>query len=448
MLLLPAAQVCNQTSACAVLLRDLRDAEMLNVGLASETDWEGWRRAVRALVLAGIPPDDVTWHVGVSGDALPQESGKFGVSRSLMELTEVAIQARDPGRFALLHRLVASPEAAKLAEANRLALQVRAEAHRMRTQMRFMNVDGRYVGWFVPRHFVLEANAQLLSRRFSDIPVSILTPAGSAHWHSTPPAFLAGDAMQGWPRDIADDAALAAAWREHGDAWLAAARSGTAIPEADDLPEAPRRPDLPALGPVVLPPAMVPDAAADAATCTLCPLHEPATQTVFGEGPQNARLLFIGEQAGDQEDIVGRPFVGPAGQMLDRALEEAGIDRRQAYVTNAVKHFKFEMRGKRRIHQKPNSAEVAACSVWLADERATLRPSLTVLLGGTAASAVLGRTVTIGRERGRPIEGANGQRLFVTVHPSYLLRIPDAAAKAREYEAFVADLKVAAELVG
>ncbi len=421
---------------------------MLDVGLASETDWEGWRRAVRALVLAGIPPDDVTWRVGAAGDALPEETGKFGVSRSVVELAEVAIQARDPGRFALLHRLVASPEEARLAEAGRLALQVRAEAHRMRTQMRFLEVDGRYIGWFAPRHFVLEANAQLLARRFSDVPTSILTPGGSAHWHEGAPGFLAADVMAGWSGNVADDAALAAMWRASGDAWLAAARPGTAIPEADDLPEAPRRPDRPALGPVVLPADAVPDAAADAALCTRCPLYAPATQTVFGEGPKGARLLFIGEQAGDQEDIVGRPFVGPAGQMLDRALEEAGIDRRLAYVTNAVKHFKFELRGKRRIHQKPNAGEVTACAVWLADERATLRPSLTVLLGGTAASAVLGRPVTIGRERGRPIEGTDGQRLFVTVHPSYLLRIPDAEAKAREYVAFVADLKVAAGLVG
>ena len=152
-------------------------------------------------------------------------------------------------------------------------------------------------------------------------------------------------------------------------------------------------------------------------------------------------MIFVGEQPGDQEDTIGRPFVGPAGQMMDRAMEEAGIDRRTVYVTNAVKHFKFTPRGKRRIHQTPEVPEIHSCSFWLDVERAHLRPRLLVLMGGSAARAVLGRAVTISRERGGPIQMADGQTAFVTVHPSFLLRIPDAAAKAREYEAFVRDLK-------
>ena len=188
-------------------------------------------------------------------------------------------------------------------------------------------------------------------------------------------------------------------------------------------------------------------AAVEAAQCRLCHLWEPATQTVFGEGPSDARLMFVGEQPGDQEDLVGRPFVGPAGQMFDRALAEAGIDRATAYVTNAVKHFKFEPRGKRRIHSKPDGGEINACRFWLDLERREVKPALTVLLGASAARAVLGRVVTISRERGRPLTLDGNSQALVTVHPSYLLRLPDEDSKAREYAAFVADLRHARELL-
>ena len=187
----------------------------------------------------------------------------------------------------------------------------------------------------------------------------------------------------------------------------------------------------------------------EAAACRACPLWEPATQTVFGEGPEDARLMFVGEQPGDQEDLAGRPFVGPAGQMFDTALAEAGIDRNTVYVTNAVKHFKFEPRGKRRIHAKPDNGDIAACKLfWLELERQEVKPALTVLMGATAARAVLGRTVTISRERSRPIALDDNSQAFVTVHPSYLLRLPDEESKRREYKAFVADLRQAGELVG
>ncbi len=167
---------------------------------------------------------------------------------------------------------------------------------------------------------------------------------------------------------------------------------------------------------------------------------------MFGEGPSDARIMLVGEQPGDQEDLAGRPFVGPAGQMLDRALEEAGLDRTKVYVTNAVKHFKFEPRGKRRIHAKPDAGEIAACRFWLDLERREVKPAITVLLGASAARSVLGRAVTISRERGRPIPMEGNAQAFVTVHPSYLLRLPDAESKAREYAAFVADLRRVVQL--
>ncbi len=191
---------------------------------------------------------------------------------------------------------------------------------------------------------------------------------------------------------------------------------------------------------------MLAEAAADAAQCRACPLWAAATQTVFGEGPATARIMLVGEQPGDQEDVAGRPFVGPAGQMLDRALAEAGLDRSWLYVTNAVKHFKFERRGKRRIHQKPATDEVVACHRWLAIELQAVRPRVVVLMGTTAVRAGLGRTATIARERGRPIPIEDGAVGVVTVHPSALLRIPDRAARHAAYGAFVADLTTAAEL--
>ncbi len=185
----------------------------------------------------------------------------------------------------------------------------------------------------------------------------------------------------------------------------------------------------------------------EAAGCHACPLWKNATQTVFGEGPQHAQIMLVGEQPGDKEDLAGKPFVGPAGQMLDRALEEAGIDRNKVYVTNAVKHFKFVPRGKIRLHQKPNTSEIKACRQWYERELASTKPVLVVAMGATAAQSVFGKITPINKNRDRPIDLDDGIQALVTVHPSYLLRLPDADAKAREYQRFVDDLKMAAALV-
>jgi DNA polymerase len=185
----------------------------------------------------------------------------------------------------------------------------------------------------------------------------------------------------------------------------------------------------------------------EAANCRACPLWRNATQIVFGEGPTHARVVLVGEQPGDKEDLAGKPFVGPAGQMLDRALEEAGIDRRKVYVTNAVKHFKFVARGKVRLHQKPTTSEIKACRPWYERELAAIRPTLVVAMGATAAQSVFGKITPINKSRGHLIDLEEGIQALVTVHPSYLLRLPDAQAKAREYERFVGDLKIAATLL-
>jgi uracil-DNA glycosylase family protein len=181
-----------------------------------------------------------------------------------------------------------------------------------------------------------------------------------------------------------------------------------------------------------------------AAGCTACELHKLGTQTVFGEGDKASKVVFVGEQPGDQEDSAGRPFVGPAGRVLDEGMEEAGIDRRKAYVTNAVKHFKWQARGKRRIHQKPNAFEQAACRPWLEAELAVVRPSVLVLLGATAAQSLLGSGFRVTKMRGVPVESDLAPTVIATVHPSSILRAPDEETRRQAMQDFVADLKVAA----
>ena len=179
--------------------------------------------------------------------------------------------------------------------------------------------------------------------------------------------------------------------------------------------------------------------------CRRCPLYRDATQAVPGQGPSHARFMLVGEQPGDKEDLAGRPFVGPAGRVLDAALKAAGIDREQTFVTNAVKHFKHEMRGKRRLHKRPNNYEIERCKIWLDRERELVKPATVIALGVTAARSLTGKTVTISKMRKMPIEMADGAKLVITVHPSSLLRIEDEADKRAAYQAFVADLKAAAQ---
>jgi probable DNA metabolism protein len=431
--------------------------------LAHEADWGGWRAAARTLVLDGIPPDAVAWSVrapgGPPGEDLPPRSGTFNVPRALVDLAQTTIQAREPARFALLYRLLWRSHAGErtlldqaadpdVQHALRLAQSVRQDTHAMREGIQFRAVaepeGARYVAWHEPEHYILEANAAFFAARFAGMVWSILTPYRCAHWDGDAAGFTAGVPRE----DVPTDAALEAYWRAHFSAFFTPHRpgmtSGGARQYWRNLPEAALVQEP---MPSAAPDTKLAAAAREAAGCRACPLWEPATQTVFGEGPADAHLMFIGEQPGDQEDLGGRPFIGPAGQMFDRALAEVGIDRATVYVTNAVKHFKFEPRGKRRIHVKPDADDIAACKFWLDLERRELKPAVTVLLGATAARAVLGRVVTISRERGRPIPLDGNSQALVTVHPSYLLRLPDEESKRREYAAFVADLGHAAALL-
>jgi uracil-DNA glycosylase family protein len=200
----------------------------------------------------------------------------------------------------------------------------------------------------------------------------------------------------------------------------------------------------PTAAPLIPSPATIPSLRDAAARCRACPLWKRGTQTVFGEGPEDARVLAVGEQPGNAEDLAGRPFVGPAGGLLSKALEAAGVDRSEVYVTNAVKHFKWEPAGKRRIHKKPNSLEIGACRPWLDAEIAAIEPEFILCLGATAAQALLGRQFRVSVDRGRLIEGAGGRRFLATVHPSSILRAPDDETRRVELHRFIADLKVLA----
>lgn len=457
------------------------------VTLGAADDFDGWRDAARTLVLGDVPPDQVVWQVGdgpgelfggqVPADAPP--AGAFSVPRPFIDLARNAILHSDRERFALLHALlVRLREHPKLLEdqadplvrrVEGFAKAVRRDIHKMRAFVRFREIseDGgeRYVAWFEPEFHIVRANAAFFVTRFASMRWSILTPDLSIHWD--------GEALSEGPgaskREAPDGDPVELVWKTYYASIFNPAR----VKVGAMLKEMPRKywKNMPetALVPGLIARAqareseMVATAKArigdnigaawealreEAAGCTRCHLYKHATQTVFGEGPADARMMFVGEQPGDQEDLAGQPFVGPAGQMFDRALAEAGVDRARVYVTNAVKHFKYEQRGKRRIHAKPDAGEITACRWWLEQEQAIIRPKVTVALGATAARSLFGRVMTIGRERGRALELPDGGgEAWITVHPSYLLRLPDEAAKREEFAKFVADLKAAADRV-
>ncbi|MER0239521.1 UdgX family uracil-DNA binding protein [Fulvimarina sp. MAC8] len=400
-------------------------------------------------------------------------------------------------------RLLGIASDADVIRANEMEKAVRRDAHKMKAFVRFREIEGdegnkHYVAWFEPFHHVVEATAPFFARRFTGMTWTILTPERTAHWNGAELTFLPGASREMAPSG--DD--MEDLWLTYYASIFNPARLKVKAMQAEmpkkywaNMPEtalvkplvagaeaAQRRmietaPTLPSLRhekmserreidmgresaeepmlelgaglaePGSNLPKTIEDARRAAASCQACPLWEPATQTVFGKGPENAPVIFVGEQPGDQEDIAGEPFVGPAGKVFDEALLAAGVDRSQAYVTNAVKHFKFTPRGKRRIHAKPNSGEIQTCRWWLDIEREVVKPKLIVALGATAAHAILGKTVTIRDTRSKLIDLTEETRFLVTVHPSYILRLPDATAQEREREAFHADMELVLKTV-
>lgn len=453
------------------------------VALTSEDDFEGWRDAARSLAAARIDPSEVVWQVGdqpgdLFGDeaVLPSAAPELRVSRRFVGLAQEAILHSDPERFALLYtlltRVIARPGSIEdkadplLRRLDDMAKSVRRDIHKMRAFLRFREVADdsgpRFIAWFEPDHHIVHANARFFVDRFHTMRWSILTPEVSLHWD--------GETLTEGPgaskADAPQDDPVEAVWKTYYASIFNPARLKTGAM----LKEMPRKywknmPETALVGELIKGArarelAMVETARTtgpgdnatkawaalrdEAAACTRCHLYKHATQTVFGEGPVDAPLMLIGEQPGDQEDIAGRPFVGPAGQLLDDALAQAGIDRSAAYLTNAVKHFKFEPRGKRRIHSTPDAGEISACRWWVEQELLIVRPKVVIALGATAARSLLGKAVTISRERGRAIPLDSGAEAWITVHPSYLLRLPDPEAKAAQHAAFIADLRTAA----
>jgi DNA polymerase len=458
------------------------------VGLSRPDDFEGWRDAARGLADADVPASEVVWQVqGDAGDlfgseAPSREGASFAVPRGFVELAKAAICHSDPERFALLYALllrikadrhVIDDEADPLVRRLQgLAKEVLRDVHKMHAFVRFREIDDRFVAFFEPDHHIVRRAAPFFVNRFTNMCWSILTPELSVHWDGKSleegPGATRADAPDGDP--------LEETWRTYYSNIFNPAR----LKVGAMLKEMPKKywrnmPETSLVAPLIagararelemidrsvakegLENAVAAERSVqpggnlraaweallkDARNCTRCELYKCGTQTVFGEGPLDAPIMFVGEQPGDNEDLEGRPFVGPAGQLFDASLEKAGIDRATVYVTNAVKHFKFERRGKRRIHSKPDAGEIEACRWWQEQERELIRPPLTVALGATAARSLIGKVVTISKVRGEPLQLADGGECWVTVHPSFLLRMPDPERRDEERARFVDDLK-------
>ena len=469
------------------------------------TTFATWREAARELLAAGTPPQDVLWEAerGLFMDSVVREEPVLPpvkVPAEFVEMAQTVACHNDPSRWALLYQILwritrggerhlcaiaSDAEMARTLEKN-----VRREIHKMHAFVRFRLIDTdpdsgreRYAAWFEPDHFIVEAASPFFRKRFANMDWSIFTPKGCAHWMGGELAFTAGVAEN----PIENPDTLEAVWRTYYRSIFNPARLKVKmmkqempkrywknLPEADLIEELidnstrrvdsmysePLRPEKPMPKNAYLnelkelsaekPCHYPPDPALSlaelekmAAGCRVCPLWQNSTGTVFGEGPANARIMVVGEQPGDREDVAGKPFVGPAGKKFDEALAEAGIDRSTVYVTNAVKHFKWTPSGKHRLHQKPDAGEIDACRPWVLAELNRIRPDILILLGATAARSLLGKPIPVTSNRGIIDAPELAGRVILTVHPSYLLRLPDPAKKAEEYARFVEDLKLA-----
>lgn len=473
------------------------------VTLCGDTDAEGFRQAARALVSLGIAPDRVRFAVKQSGEADlfdPDTAGRLDATQAgapplrvpafFGELADDVVLHADPQRFSLLYALVwrlqhepglrHDPLDAQMQLAQRMSHAVRHDIHKMKAYVRFRPIERGpdeptlHAAWFEPQHHVVDAVAPFFARRFANMRWAILTPRRSVQWDGEQLRFGAGARRQDAPSADAGEA-LWLTYYEHvfNPARLKLAAMRREMPRRywHNLPEAQLIAPLAAkaqertgrmieqaateparrIREVVRPVEAIVAAGADpmhslrdaAERCRRCPIGAMATQCVWGEGPATARLMLVGEQPGDQEDLTGRPFVGPAGQLLDSALHELGWPRDAIYLTNAVKHFKHELRGTRRIHKTPAQQDAAACLEWLESEIAVVRPEAIVALGATAARSLLRRDVAVMRERGLWHGRADGIQVLVTLHPSALLRMP--AHEQRDARArWLADLRLAA----
>ncbi|EPX86704.1 putative DNA metabolism protein [Rubellimicrobium thermophilum DSM 16684] len=455
-----------------------------------------WREAARACLAARLAPERVTWSLGEAEDLLFDDDevppaprpGTVRAPAAFVELAAQAVWHRDPERFARLYgllwrlrlhpRLMDDPADAAVAQLIRMARAVRRDIHRLHAFVRFREVGDRtaprrrFAAWIEPQHLTLEPAAPFFARRFADMDWLIATPDLVACFEDGVLRFEEGASRPELAEDEAD-----ALWRTYFAAifnparvnrrrmlaemprrWWAQMPEAAAIPDllrkaeaaARTMAEAPpREPPLyaralarraEAAPPRPHPPGPASVLAGDLAACRACPLWEGATQPVPGEGPPDAPLMLVGEQPEDRDDLTGRPFAGPAGDLLLRLLAEAGIDRAQVYLTHAVKHFNYMTKGRQRLARSPGGAEIAACRPWLLRELELVRPRLIVALGATAAAALTGRAEGILRRRGGIEAGPEGLPVLLTLHPGHLLRLPDPVAAEMETEALRRDL--------
>jgi probable DNA metabolism protein len=458
-----------------------------------ERSYEDWHRQARALLADDVPPREILWSetgaeqpmLGDLAVAQPHSaaarSSRFSVPRRFVELAREAAQHASPDRWNLfyrvLYRLVHGERAllndaldadARALEA--LVKAVRHDAERMKAFVRFRAIGPQgaehFVAWHRPDHDVAPLVAGHFARRYPNMQWSIFTPQSSVHWDGRALRRDAGVPASAIPKEDSDRAAEAL-WRTYYAAAFNPARANPGKLSRDmparfraTLPEAPLIPGMLADAAVrtdelrrrsggVTARRLVP-ATSDlealrqaASACKGCELYRHATQTVFGEGPASASVVLLGEQPGDSEDVQGHPFVGPAGALLDRALETAGIPRADVYVTNAVKHFAWEPRGKRRIHRTPRLSEMRACRPWMEAELAAITPEWIVCLGGTAARSLLGPQARVNALRGRVLTGHSwAPNIVVTLHPAAVLRADGEEAQRAAFEGMVGDLRL------
>lgn len=473
---------------------------MREVVLKAPGDFAEWRNAARGLLAGGIAPDDVSWRGSAEGaslfgdEAVAAPAGAVSLPRELLEVAERVICHRDPETAARLYRIIwrAARDRQLLARTTDSEIDwlrkadkaIRRDVHKMHAFVRFRRLGeeaGResFAAWFEPTHRILRLTAPFFQRRFYGMDWAIVTPDARAIWQDEELSY--GPA--GTKDEVPDSDVVEDQWRTYYGAIFNPARVKIDamraempkkywknLPEAQDIApllagaearvERMREAAVSMANPLTdkwrtrVPEDLLLDddvkTLADVARavdrCTRCPLSCNATQGVAGEGPERARIMLVGEQPGDQEDLQGRPFVGPAGQVLNEALEEAGLDRTRLFLTNAVKHFKFEPRGKRRLHQNPTTGEIDICRWWLDKERALVQPDLIVTLGASALRGVTGKSASITSMRGAVHELEGGTKLIATIHPSFLLRSPDRERAAKERALFVADLALARKL--
>lgn len=461
---------------------------------------QAWRDAARGLLAEGVRPEDVLWSFDdpAQVDLFAAEPRRMTtptrvtVPKSFIDMANRVVWHSDTDRFARLYaflwRLRDAPALmhdrgdGQLAHLRGLEKNVNRCAHKMKAFVRFRDLaaDGprrRFAAWFEPTHHTVEPTASFFANRFGDMDWMIVTPDVTARFEDGHLRFAPGQARPDLPEDATEEL-----WGTYFCNIFNPARVKVQamtsemprkywknMPETRHIPQLlahaeARAKEMRAAAPT-LPPLRAERISAGLAdmravatrdsldsvnaqirACTRCALCGPATQAVTGEGPRDAALMVVGEQPGDVEDQTGRPFVGPAGQMFDQIAAQAGLDRQAAYITNAVKHFKFQQRGKRRMHQTPNQGEVQHCKWWLEAEVALVKPKLILAMGGTALLALTGRKEGILKRRGQIEDTAYGP-VLVTLHPSYLLRVPDAGLRQTQTALFRADLARAAQWV-